>query len=58
VRFGSCNADDNPRTTALLGIKSIPTRVVFAPSGSEASRHVGVLPARALGQLLAELPRA
>ena len=57
VRFGSCNVDDNPRTTTLLGIMSIPTLVVFDPSGSEASRHVGALPARALGQLLAELPR-
>ena len=55
VRFGSCNVDDNPSTTALLGIMSIPTLVVFEPSGSEARRHVGGLPARALGQLLAEL---
>ncbi len=56
VRFGSCNVDDNPRTTALLGITSIPTLVVFEPSGSELRRHVGVLPPRALDQLLAELP--
>jgi thioredoxin 1 len=57
VRFGSCNVDDNPRTTALVGIMSIPTLVVFEPSGSEARRHVGALPARALGQLLAQLPQ-
>ena len=57
VRFGSCNVDANPRTTALVGIVSVPTLVVFEPSGSEVTRHVGALPARALGQLLAELPR-
>jgi len=57
VRFGSCNVDDNPRTTALVGIMSIPTLVVFEPSGSEARRHVGALPARTLGQLLAQLPQ-
>jgi hypothetical protein len=49
--------DDNPRTTTLPGIMSIPTLVVFDPSGSKASRHIGALPARALGQLLAQLPR-
>jgi thioredoxin 1 len=57
VRFGSCNVDDNPRTTGLVGIMTIPTLVVFEPSGSEATRHVDGLPARALGRLLAELPR-
>jgi len=57
VRFGSCNVDDNPRTAALLGIMSVPTLMVFDPGGNEASRHVGALPARALGQLLAQLPR-
>ena len=56
VRFGSCNVDENQRTASLLGIMSIPTLVVFDPEGNEAFRHAGVLPPRALDQLLAQLP--
>ena len=41
VRFGSCDVDANPETSALLGIRSIPTLVVFGPDGSEVGRSTG-----------------
>ena len=33
--------DANPQTSALLGIRSIPTLVVFGPDGSEVGRSTG-----------------
>ncbi|MGH9290339.1 MAG: thioredoxin family protein [Acidimicrobiales bacterium] len=56
LRFGSCNVDDNPHTASLLGVMSVPTLVVFEPSGSEAARHVGALTPRALDRVLSQLP--
>jgi hypothetical protein len=44
-------------THGLVGIMSIPTLVVFEPSGSEAERHVGPLAPRALTHVLDQLPR-
>lgn len=41
VRFGACDVDANPQTSALLGIRSIPTLVVFGPDGSEVGRSTG-----------------
>lgn len=41
VRFGACDVDANPETSALLGIRSIPTLVVFGPDGSEVGRSTG-----------------
>jgi thiol-disulfide isomerase/thioredoxin len=43
VRFGACEVDANPRTAALLGIRSIPTLVVFGPDGSEVGRSQGLV---------------
>ena len=43
VRFGSCDVDANPRTAELLGIRSIPTLVVFGPDGSEVGRSTGMV---------------
>jgi thioredoxin len=43
VRFGQCNVDPNPSTTQLLGLRSIPTLVVFGPDGSEIGRSTGAV---------------
>jgi thioredoxin len=43
VRFGSCDVDANPQTAQLLGIRSIPTLVVFGPDGSEVGRSTGAV---------------
>jgi thioredoxin len=43
VRFGSCDVDANPATAQLLGIRSIPTLVVFGPDGSEVGRSNGAV---------------
>lgn len=43
VRFGSCDVDANPATAQLLGIRSIPTLVVFGPDGSEVGRSTGAV---------------
>lgn len=43
VRFGSCDVDANPGTAQLLGIRSIPTLVVFGPDGSEVGRSAGAV---------------
>ena len=43
VRFGACDVDANPRTAQLLGIRSIPTLVVFGPDGSEVGRSTGAV---------------
>ena len=43
VRFGSCDVDANPAAAQLLGIRSIPTLVVFGPDGSEVGRSTGLV---------------
>jgi thioredoxin len=43
VRFGACDVDANPATAQLLGIRSIPTLVVFGPDGSEVGRSAGMV---------------
>ncbi len=43
VRFGSCDVDANPATAQLVGIRSIPTLVVFGPDGSEVGRSTGAV---------------
>ena len=43
VRFGSCDVEGNPATAQLLGIRSIPTLVVFGPDGSEVGRSTGLV---------------
>ena len=43
VRFGKCSVDDNPMTTGLLQIQSIPTLVTFEPGGSELERVSGAI---------------
>ena len=43
VRFGTCDIDANPGIVELLGIRSIPTLVVFGPDGSEIGRSAGAV---------------
>ena len=43
VRFGACDVDASPQTAQLLGIRSIPTLVVFGPDGSEVGRSAGLV---------------
>lgn len=55
VRFGACEVDANPRTAALLGIRSIPTLVVFGPDGSEFGRSQGMVSRGDLEATVAQL---
>ena len=55
VRFGACDVDANPRTAALLGIRSIPTLVVFGPDGSEVGRSTGAVSRGDLEATVAQL---
>jgi thioredoxin 1 len=57
VRFGSCDVDANPGTAQLLGIRSIPTLVVFGPDGSEVGRSNGVVGRGDLEATVAQLAR-
>lgn len=42
VRFARLNVDTSPRTSAMVGIMSIPSVVLFDPAGNEAGRITGV----------------
>ena len=55
VRFGSCDVDANPGTAALVGIRSIPTLVVFGPDGSEVGRSTGAVSRGALEATVRQL---
>ena len=55
VRFGSCDVDANPATAALVGIRSIPTLVVFGPDGSEVGRSTGAVSRGALEATVRQL---
>ncbi len=57
VRFGACDVDANPRTSALLQIRSIPTLVVFGPDGSEVGRSTGAVRRGDLEATVADLAR-
>lgn len=57
VRFGSCDVDANPETSELLGIRSIPTLVVFGPDGSEVGRSSGSVSRGDLEATVAALSR-
>jgi thioredoxin 1 len=52
VAFARVNADDNPAVASRMAVVSIPTVVLYDPSGSEVGRTTGV-PGRAeLDELL------
>ena len=55
VRFGACDVDANPATAQLLGIRSIPTLVVFGPDGSEVGRSTGAVSRGDLEATVAQL---
>jgi thioredoxin 1 len=55
VRFGSCDVDASPNTSALLQIRSVPTVVAFGPDGSELTRISGAVPRRQLEALINEV---
>ncbi len=57
VRFGACEVDANPGTAQLLGIRSIPTLVVFGPDGSEVGRSTGSVSRGDLEATVAQLSR-
>ena len=42
VRFARLNVDEAPQSAHLVGIQSIPTVVLFDPTGNEVERLVGV----------------
>jgi thioredoxin 1 len=42
VRFGRLDVDRNPQSAMLVGIRSIPTLVLFDHDGNEVRRVVGV----------------
>lgn len=52
LRFGRCDVDANPEIAARLNILSVPTIVVFGPSGCELDRLVGAAAARQLDEFL------
>ena len=55
VRFGACDVDSNPGVAQLLGIRSIPTLVVFGPDGSEVGRSTGAVSRGDLEATVAQL---
>ena len=55
VRFGSSDVAANPATAALVGIRSIPTLVVFGPDGSEVGRSTGAVSRGALEATVRQL---
>lgn len=57
VRFGACDVEANPQASALLGLTSIPTLVVFGPDGSEVGRSNGVVGRGDLEATVAQLSR-
>lgn len=57
VRFGACDVDASPGTAQLLGIRSIPTLVVFGPDGSEVGRSNGLVSRGDLEATVAQLSR-
>ena len=54
LRFGRCDVDESPRAAARLNILSVPTIVVFDPSGREVDRLVGAASPRQLDSFLSD----
>jgi len=52
LRFARCDVDASPDTASALQVLSIPTVVLFDPSGNEVERVVGVPSRRALRRLI------
>jgi thioredoxin len=52
VRFARVDVEAAPRTSAMVGIQSIPTVVLFDPDGNEVERITGVPPMSELQRLI------
>jgi thioredoxin len=52
LTFAECNVDESPTTALRLGIRGIPTLVVFGPDGDELGRVVGALSASHLSDVV------
>ncbi|MFH0881392.1 MAG: thioredoxin [bacterium] len=51
VKFAKMNTDENPMKAGLLGIRGIPTLILFN-GGEEADRVVGAVPKGVLNDML------
>lgn len=51
VKIGKLDADENSETARQLGIRSIPTIIIFK-DGVEVERHTGALPKNRLKSLI------
>jgi len=51
VKFAKMNTDENPIKAGLLGIRGIPTLIMFK-GGQEADRVVGAVPKNILNDLI------
>ena len=51
VKIGKIDADENSDTARQLGVRSIPTIIIFK-DGVEVERHTGVLPKNRLKSLI------
>lgn len=49
LRIVKVNVDESPEVSVRLGVQGIPTMVLFV-DGAETSRHVGAMPAEAIGR--------
>lgn len=54
VRFAKVNTDENPTKAGLLGIRGIPTLILFK-DGKEADRVVGAVPKNVLNDLITQV---
>ena len=53
VKIGKLNVEKNPKVANMLGIRNIPTIIIFK-SGKEVQRLVGLKNKKALGKSIAE----
>lgn len=51
VKFAKVNTDENPQKAGVLGIRGIPTLILFN-GGREADRVVGAVPKNVLNDML------
>ncbi len=54
VEVGKLNVDENPRTAAMFGVRSIPTMIIF-DQGREVGRITGAIPKEAMVEKLRSL---
>ncbi len=54
IKFAKVNTDENPMKAGMLGIRGIPTLILFN-GGSEADRVVGAVPKSVLNEMLQKI---